>query len=138
MLNYNKIHSNINYQKTAKSALAKYMGIANSTLLDRLEKKNLTPDDVEKIADYFGRPISYYFDREEKEQPVQKVLKAEEVINVAEEPCPCCEKLKAEVERLTEKLSDKQETINALKEANAALRGDVKKEEPFTDNQKAG
>ena len=99
MLNYNKIHSSISFQRTVKSTLAKFMGIANSTLIDRLDKENLTPDDIEKIADYFGRTIAYYFDREEKEEKPYKTVGVK--MDVAEEPvnkqiCALC----AEKERL--------------------------------------
>ncbi len=64
-LNYSKIKDDINLQNTANTALAKSLGIPNSTLKDRLSKNNLTPDDVFRIAIYFGREIGYYFDRPE-------------------------------------------------------------------------
>lgn len=88
MLNYNKIHSIINFQRTAKTTLSKYMGIANSTLIDRLEKQNLTPDDVEKIADFFEKPIAYFFDREEKEQKPYK-FPEEKLVVVEDKPTIC-------------------------------------------------
>ncbi len=116
MLNYNKIHSSISFQRTAKTTLSKFMGIANSTLIDRLEKENLTPDDVEKIADFFEKPIAYYFDREEKQA---KILVAEEILNAANGPCANCAAMQAEINRLNRALvASKEETIAALKGEN--------------------
>lgn len=71
MLNYNKIHSSINKERTPLVALSKYLGIANSTFIDRLKKQNLLPDDIEKIADFFGKSIDYYFDRDDEAKPVK-------------------------------------------------------------------
>lgn len=62
------------------------MGIPASTLRSRLEAKNLTPDDIEKLADYFEKPIAYYFDREEKETIIYK---HEDKMQVVKEDGPC-------------------------------------------------
>lgn len=67
MLNYNKIHSSINFGRTPKLQIAKYIGIGESTFRSRLERENLTPNDVEKIAEFFNKPIAYYFDKEESD-----------------------------------------------------------------------
>jgi hypothetical protein len=69
MLNYNTIESVINFNRTPKTALAQQLGIPESTLRNRLERKNLTPDDVEQIAVFYSKPIAYFFDKEEKESP---------------------------------------------------------------------
>jgi len=60
--------------------------------------------------------------------------------NVANEPCPCCEKLKNEKMALLEKLDRKSDELDKL---NAEYRhlletGHVKKENASTNNQKAG
>lgn len=77
MLNYNKIHSSINFDRTSKRKLAEFMEIPASTLRSRLEQENLTPEDVEKIAEFFGKPIAYYFDKEEgyDKQPKELISK---------------------------------------------------------------
>jgi len=127
MLNYNKILSSINYQRTAKSTLAKFMGIANSTLLDRLEKKNLTPNDIEKIADFFGKSIEYYFDREEVEQKEYKHKDQKQQIVEDPEPCRDCVALREKVKLL--------EKINLLQEEKIARFDDVgEKREVRTQN----
>ncbi len=100
MLNYNKIHSAINFQRTPKRKLADYIGIADSTLRSRLEKENLTPDDVEKIAEFFSKPIAYFFDKEEKE-----AIKDEGEVVIK---CKECEKKDKEIEQLRKELIEIQ------------------------------
>ena len=92
MLNYNKIHSSINFNRTAITRLAKYIGIPNTTLRTRIERENLLPNDIEKIADFFEKTIAYYFDREESE--------------FREKECEKCEENKKEIESLTKELLD--------------------------------
>ena len=123
MLNYNKIHSSINFQKTAKRKLAEYMGIADSTLRDRLDRENLTPNDVEKLAAFFGRTIAYYFDKEEKQAETYK----EEVENtsaLAETPerydmkeCRMCKTLEALVETQKQVIAMQAEKIEILEQS---------------------
>lgn len=67
MLNYNKIISDINRGKLSNRQVADVLGIAESTFRSRIERKNITPDDIDKLSDYFKRPIAYYFDKEDKE-----------------------------------------------------------------------
>ena len=66
MLDYNRVHSCINRQTVSKRKLAALLEISESTLRSRLERKNLTPDDIEKLADYFKKPIDYFFNREDE------------------------------------------------------------------------
>ena len=88
MLNYSKIESNINFHKDGKKKLAKYIGIATSTFYDKLKKKNFTPDELEKIADFFDKPIAYYFDKEDNEN------------NDNHKPCLDCEEKQKEIDKL--------------------------------------
>jgi transcriptional regulator with XRE-family HTH domain len=67
MLNYNKIISDINREKLSNRQIADVLGIAESTFRSRIDRKNMTPDDIDKLSDYFKRPIAYYFDKEDKE-----------------------------------------------------------------------
>ena len=83
MLNVNKIESDINSRNLQSTDVCKILGIKYTTAIGRREKGNWTPDDVEKFADYFNRPIAYYFDRDEKET---KNYKQEESVNRVEDP----------------------------------------------------
>jgi hypothetical protein len=96
MLDINKIVSDINFKNLTKIDVTEILKIPYSTTVNRMKSGNWTPDDIEKFADYFGRPIAYYFDREEKEQKEIKHYPGEEPVNRIEEPkittysCPDC------------------------------------------------
>ena len=123
MLNYRKLISDFESSKKATNrALADLLDIPEATFRTRRDRKNFTPDDIEKLADYFGRTIAYYFDREERQ--TKPYAEPEAKLDFTGEPCPCCEKLKDDLERLSDKLKDKQEIIDALKDANTALKGE--------------
>jgi transcriptional regulator with XRE-family HTH domain len=116
MLNYNKIHSAINFDRTSKRSLAKYLGVGESTLRSRLGKENLTPDDVEKIAEFFSKPIAYFFDKEEKEAIKDK---GEVAIK-----CKECEKKDKEIEQLRKELIEIQRRyIHAIEMHNRGKLG---------------
>ena len=69
MLNYNKITTDIEGNKRATNRfMGELLGITESTFRSRRDLKNFTPNDIEKIADYFGRSILYYYDRDEATQ----------------------------------------------------------------------
>ena len=127
MLNYNKIHSSINSQRTANRGIAEAIGMPESTFRDRLKKQNFTPDDIEKIAEYFGKTISYFFDREEIEQKKYPIEKDKQQIVEDPEPCRDCEVLRDKVKLL--------EKINLLQEVKIArFEGVVEKREGATRN----
>jgi hypothetical protein len=88
MLNINKIASDINFKNLTKIDLSEILAIPYTTTINRLKNGNWTPDDVEKLADYFGRTIAYYFDREEKEQKPYK-LPEDKLVVVEDKPTIC-------------------------------------------------
>lgn len=103
MLNYNKIESAINRDRTPKVKLATYLGIGESTLRSRLKRKNLTPNDVYNIAKFFDKPIGFFFDEDEEsnsDNPGEAVVRH---IKCSE----CIEKDK-EIQRLLEELKELQ------------------------------
>jgi len=108
MLNYNKIESCINFQRTSYRKLAEYLDIAESTLRSRLERNNITPNDIEKIADFFEKPIIYFFDRKEADK--KSYPDKEEKIQVVSEAGPCkeCNALREKI-KLLEKINQLQE-----------------------------
>jgi len=65
MINYNKIESLINKERLTQKRGSEILGIKSTTYQSRLERKIFTPDDIEKLADYWGKSILYFFDREE-------------------------------------------------------------------------
>ena len=106
----------INFQRTPKTELSKFMGIPNTTLIHRINKENLTPNDVEKIAEYFNKPISYFFDKEENEDGVLKKPSKEE--------CKDCIQKEKKIEELERNMFELQtKYIKALEE----LQGGVEK-----------
>lgn len=119
MLNYNKIESAINYERVPRTKIANILGIGESTLRSRLERKNLTPDDVEKLADYFNKSILYFFDREEPEtHPVVNEVRQEYKITRVD--CPeCISKLRtiAELEEYRRKYIECLEELAGKKKA---------------------
>ncbi len=64
MLNYDKIHSCINKDRTPKTLIAKHLDISESTLRDRLKKENLTPNDLWNFARFFNKSMEYFFNDE--------------------------------------------------------------------------
>ena len=108
MLNYSKIHSLINYDRTSKRSIAKHIGLGESTLRSRLERKNLTPDDLEKIADFFDKPIAYFFDKDENE-----VNEDQTVFNPNVKTYSCTDCI------------DKEITINKLMNEKSLIQSDL-------------
>lgn len=106
MLNYNKIHSDMNRQNICLAILARHCKIKYTSFKDRFDKERLYAGEVEMIAEYFGRPISYYFDQEATgliNYPT------EENLNLAKEPnakgISSRETYSRKIEDLTKKLS---------------------------------
>jgi len=131
MLNYKKLLIDFDSNKKATNrALADLLKIPEATFRTRRDRHNFTPDDIERIADFFGRTIAYYFDREEKQAAVYK--NDEKMQIVEDKPCPDCAVLQNKINKLNEDL------IESQKETIAALRGEHKKENSSTNNQKAG
>jgi len=110
MLDINKIESDINHNNLTKIEIAAIIDVPYTTTVHRLKTGNWLPNDIEKLADYFGRTIAYYFDREEKEEkPYKEVeMKHEVVEDHYERKCAIC----AEKEK---RILDKEETIDAQK-----------------------
>lgn len=100
MLNINKIESDFNKQNLTDSDIAKILGKAYTTINNKRKRESnrWTPDEVEKIADFFKRPISYYFDKEES--------------NLANESsavygrCLECERKQKEIDKIREERDD--------------------------------
>ena len=83
MLNYNKIHSDMNRYNIRLSDLARLGNIKYTSLKDRFDQERLYASEVEMIAKYFGKSISYYFDQE---STGLITYPTEEKLNLPQEP----------------------------------------------------
>lgn len=98
MLNINKIHSLINYGDLKIPQIAEKINIPYTTLKSKLKSNSWTPADIEKLADYFNKPIAYFFDKEES--------------NLANESsavygrCLECERKQKEIDKIREERDD--------------------------------
>lgn len=132
MLNTNKIQADIDFNKLELTDVSNIIKVKYSTTAARSKTRKWTPDDVERLADYFGHTIAYYYDREEKQAVVYpNAEKKEETKNVANEPCANCAVMQAKIDKLSEDL------IESQKETIAALKGEHKKEKPLTSYKAA-
>lgn len=124
MLNYNKIKSSMNFGDSKNSELIKFMGINQSTFYDKLKRKSFTPNELEKIAEFFKRPISYYFDREEPDYVHEEKANYEINRSINYTNCPDCIKKQKEIEKLRQEndaLKDKY--IECLEKLNTSKGG---------------
>lgn len=87
MLNTNKIQSLINKGENNPAIVARGTGINYNSLRSKLKSDSWTPDDIEKLADYFGKSILYFFDKEETDTKPYKP--PEPTLDVAED-YGCC------------------------------------------------
>jgi predicted secreted protein len=115
MLNYNKIYSDMNRNNIRLTILARHGKIKYTSFKDRFLKEKLYASEVEMIAEYFGRPISYYFDQE-----TTGLIKypEEENLNMDREPNAkrlfSKETYQRKIEDLTKKLSDITKELNKV------------------------
>ena len=113
--------------KVSTEELAVVIGLSKVGLEKIFRLKSCKVSTLEKLANYFKVPVSYFFD-----EPQLKTLVAEETLNVAYEPCPNCAAMQAKIDKLNDDL------IASQKETIAALKGEVKKEIPPTNSKKVG
>lgn len=118
-MNYSKLRQLQKMNKISNREISVVVGLTDTGYGKMLENETCTVSTLEKIANYFKVPVSYFFD---EQKPL--TYAENERSNVANEPCPFCEVLKAKNEGLEALLEAKNETI-------AALRGDAKKEKPL-------
>ena len=117
MLNINKIESLITKGESNPSIVSRNTGINYQTLKSKLKSGFWSAEELEKLAGYFKKPISYFFDKEEPEQVAEPGGKY---------VCKNCIELKKELDELRVKY------ILLLEESNA------KKENPPGDRKKVG
>lgn len=67
-MNYNKIDSLRNKLGLSRAAIARIVGMTNQGFISMMEKKTMNVAVLEKLATYYKKPISYFFDDEELNQ----------------------------------------------------------------------
>jgi hypothetical protein len=89
MLNVNKIESLINSEENTRAIVSRATGINYQTLVSKIKTGSWSANDVEAIADFFKKPIAYFFDREEKPYPIPNTE-----VDVANDGGDCCRRCK--------------------------------------------
>lgn len=112
MLNINKIHSLINSGSLKISRIAEEIEMPYSTLKSKLEADSWTPDDIEKLANFFKKPIAYFFDKEELPQ----VNEVDNNYKITQIDCPECVIKQKEIDRLNEKIQMQEELLSLYRE----------------------
>lgn len=97
--------------------MIKYLNINSSTFYDKLKRESFTPNEVEKIAQFFKKSISYYFDKNEEQYQVIDYKK--EIIEEAPKPtrvCKECLSKQNEIDALKQALEAKEELLQMYRE----------------------
>jgi hypothetical protein len=81
--------------------VAKGTEIIYSSFQSKLKSGSWTPNDVEKLADFFKKPIAYFFDREEKPYTIPDI--EPDIANDGNNCCRRCKDLEKQI-TLLEKL----------------------------------
>ena len=120
MLNYNKIESILNFHKNGRRELSEYLKMPQSTFYDKLKKKNLTPDDVYGIAQYFNKPIGYFFDESEAYAIAGGNPDISEDIKITPYNCMECINKEKKLNEQDQKIKDLQDELLELYRAKKA------------------
>ena len=98
----NRIKELLTERKQTNKELLKYLGTTCNSSLTQLTNGNPTAQRLEMLADFFGVPIDYFFDRGND----VNLSKSEADITIAS--------LKEKIKLLEELISEKNERINLL------------------------
>ena len=84
MLNVSKIQGLITKGENNPSIVSRGTGINYRTLKSKIDSGSWTANDVEVLADFFKKPITYFFDKEElnvAHEPEKDGIKCRECIS---------------------------------------------------------
>lgn len=124
MLNKSKIESLINFGDSNPSVVSKHTGINYQTLKSKLKSGVWLAEEVEMLANYFKKPITYFFEEDEENS-----VNEPEVTTYS---CPDCIQKEKEKKDLEEKLRDKEKIIEQCEELLEMYRG--KKGNPIANS----
>gem|GEM_PF-5097614 len=112
-MNYNKIIHLRDSEKT-KQMLADGIGMSLHGLNLAIKNKRLTVETLEKIAIYYKKPVSYFFDEVQTREDEHSPNKETGNIPVG--------KLSAKIEVLTEMINEKDKKIDELNQEIGGLK----------------
>jgi transcriptional regulator with XRE-family HTH domain len=115
-MNYEKLRELIKKENLSQNQMAKNFGMSAPGYKEMLEKKSLKVKNLEKIADYFKVPVSYFFDEYniEKNKPDHSNKTIPPKYNQNQRICtdPDCI---TERDKLKDKIIDLLQEINELR-----------------------
>lgn len=116
MLNIRKIESAINGRSLTDADIARILNRPYNTIVNKRKKGNWSPNDVELFADFFGKSILYFFDREEENNQVSEP-------GTIYNTCKNCIEKQKEIERLRLRVDDISDRyIDLLESKNSETR----------------
>lgn len=132
---YNRIEfiwKSLGYKDASK--FAREIGMARSENILRLKRSVKNEPGIDLVGDILKRfsnvnPLWLIKGEGEPFLSDKNKYSIDETLKVTGEPCQCCERLRAKIEYLNDKLKDKEDVIEALREANTALKGETSKKE---------
>lgn len=102
-MNYSKIRVLVNNKRLKQKELAEILGVTPHGVTYKFEKESMTVSDLEKLAEYFSVPISYFFDLEPGLPTTNE-----------KGGCIDCYKKEAIIETLKSQLKEKESRIDEL------------------------
>ncbi len=112
----NKIEREIKLQNKTLTELAEYLNITYRGLRRKFNIKKIEVDELQKISDYLGVPITYWFDEEGKQINIASHNSINGNYNKIEVQLNAeIERLKNEIEMLKVELRLKNELIESLR-----------------------
>jgi transcriptional regulator with XRE-family HTH domain len=115
-MNYSKIEYEIKINNKTITDLAKHLDITYRGLRRKLNLKSLSIEELEKISDYLGLPVTYWFDDEVKNVTIASHNHINGNNNKIEVQLTAeIERLKTEIEMLKVELRLKNELIESLR-----------------------
>lgn len=64
-VNYNKLWSLINQINLSQNAAARMIGMSSTGFKQMMDRQTMPVSVLEKFAEYFNKPVSYFFDEED-------------------------------------------------------------------------
>lgn len=66
-MDYNKVWSLINGKNLSQNKISRILDLSSTGFKLMMDRRTMTVATLEKLAEYFDKPVSYFFDEEENE-----------------------------------------------------------------------